>query len=63
MRVFVQMRRFFDSHKELAWEIEEIERTVTSHDEKIQLIFQAIRQLIEKKDEPAPVREPVGFGT
>jgi hypothetical protein len=61
MRAFVQIRRFYDTHKELAKKIEEIERSVSSHDEKIQLIFQAIRQLLEKKEEPAPARNPIGF--
>jgi len=61
MRAFVQMRRFFESHKELAKKIEDVEKTVSSHDEKIQLIFQAIKQMIEKKEEPLPVRNPIGF--
>jgi hypothetical protein len=61
MRAFVQMRRFFESHKELAKKIQDIESLVISHDQKIQMIFQAIKQLIEKKDEPATPRKPVGY--
>jgi hypothetical protein len=52
------MRRFLETHRELALKIEELERTVSSHDENIQLIFEIIRQLIQKKSEPM---EPVGF--
>jgi hypothetical protein len=44
MRAFVQMRRFLKTHRELALKIEELERTVSSHDENIQLIFETIRQ-------------------
>jgi len=58
MRAFVQMRRFLETHKELALKIEELEKTIGVHDENIQLIFETIRQLIEKKNEP---REPVGY--
>ena len=58
MRAFVQMRKFLETHKDLALKIEELERTVSSHDENIQLLFETIRQMIEKKREPM---EPVGF--
>ena len=58
MRAFVQMRKFLETHKDLALKIEELERTVSSHDENIQMIFETIRQMIEKKSEPM---EPVGF--
>lgn len=58
MRAFVQMRRFLETHKELAEKIEELERTVSSHDEDILLIFETIKQLMHKKSQPM---EPVGF--
>ena len=61
MRAFVQLRRFLESNKELAIKVEELEKAVAGHDEKINLIFQAIKQLIEKKDEPAPPRKPIGY--
>ena len=57
-RAFVQMRKFFETNKELAEKIEELERTVSSHDEDILLIFEAIKQLMHKKSQPM---EPVGF--
>ena len=58
MRAFVQMRKFLETHKELALKIEELERTVSSHDENISMIFETIRQLIDKKNE---LMEPIGF--
>ncbi|TSA24846.1 MAG: ORF6N domain-containing protein [Bacteroidetes bacterium] len=61
MRAFVQLRRFLESNKELTRKMEELEKAVTGHDEKIKLIFQAIKQLIEKKEEPLPPRNPIGF--
>jgi DNA-binding transcriptional MerR regulator len=61
MRAFVQLRRFLESNKELAMKMEELEKAVAGHDEKINVIFQAIKQLIEKKEEPLPERKPVGY--
>ena len=61
MRAFVQLRQFLDTNKELSRKIEELEKTVSSHDQKIQMIVQAIKQLIEKKEEPLPERRPVGY--
>ena len=58
MRAFVQMRKFLETNKELAEKIEELERTVSSHDEDILLIFETIKQLMNKKSQPM---EPVGF--
>lgn len=58
MRAFVQMRKFFETHKELALKIEELEKSISSHDEDIILIFEAIKQLMEKKNKPM---QPVGF--
>jgi len=58
MRAFVQMRKFLETHKELALKIEELERSVGVLDENVQLIFESIRQLMKKKSEPM---EPIGF--
>ncbi|MEI6436515.1 MAG: ORF6N domain-containing protein [Bacteroidota bacterium] len=61
MRAIVQLRRFLESNKELAIKMEELEKAVAGHDEKINLIFQAIKQLIKKKEEPQPERRPIGY--
>jgi len=58
MRTFVQLRKFLETHRELAMKIEELEKILGVHDENIRLIFETISQLIEKKNNP---REPVGF--
>jgi len=58
VRSFVQMRRFLETHKELALKIVELERSVGVLNENVQLIFESIRQLMQKKAEPM---EPIGF--
>ncbi len=58
MRTFVQLRKFLEENKKIIEKIDELEKTISIHDENIQLIFETIRQLIEKKSEH---RKPVGF--
>jgi ORF6N domain len=49
MRAFVQMRKFIETNKELSEKIEELERTVSSHDEDIILIFEAIKHVTRSR--------------
>jgi len=60
MRAFVHLRKFLDSNKELASKVEDLEMAVADHDEKIQMIFSAIKELIEEKENPTE-RTPIGF--
>jgi hypothetical protein len=61
MRAFVKLRQILSSHKELIHKLEELEHRVGKHDEAIQGIFEAIRQLME----PPRLKEKVveGFRT
>lgn len=58
IEVFVKFREMLSSHKELLLKFEHLEKLVVQHDDDIQAIFQALRQLIQQKSEP---REPIGF--
>lgn len=58
MRAFVKLRRILSSHKELTHKLEELERRIGKHDEAIQDIFEAIRQLME----PSSLKERVVEG-
>lgn len=59
MRAFVKLREILLSHKDLAVKLEELERKYADHDEKIQLIFSAIKQLLEPP--PSPPKAKLGF--
>ena len=61
MRGFVQFRRVLETNSVLAKKIGELELAVAGHDEKITLIFQAIKQMIEKKIEPPTPRTAIGY--
>ena len=58
MRAFVQLRKMIASHDELARKLTELEQHLEGHDEQIQAIFEAIRQLMTP---PAKPRKKIGF--
>ncbi len=59
MRAFVKLKELLLTHKELAIKIDTLERKYADHDEKIQAIFNAIKQLLEPlPEEPKP---KIGF--
>lgn len=47
VRVFISMREQLAAHKELAGKLAELEGRIAGHDESIQNLFEAIRQLVE----------------
>ena len=59
MRAFVQLRKIIGSHDELSRKFSDLERKLGDHDEQIQVIFEAIRQLMAPPDENA--RKKIGF--
>jgi hypothetical protein len=46
MRAFVRLRELIVTHKDLARKLDELERKVGQHDEKFQVVFEAIRRLM-----------------
>lgn len=56
MQTFVQVRKLLQGNKELTQKIKELEKLMgdrfTDHDKKFQMIFEAIKQLIQQKNEP-----------
>jgi len=58
MRAFVQLRKMIDSHAELSRKLSDLERKMGDHDEQIQAIFEAIRQLMAPPDKP---KKKIGY--
>jgi len=58
IEVFVKMREMLLTHKDLLLQMEEIRKKVTGQDEKIELIFNYLKQFIKEQEKP---REPIGF--
>ena len=58
MRAFVRLRQFLSAHRQLAQKLTELERRIGTHEEQIQVIFEAIRQLMTP---PEPKKRKIGF--
>jgi len=56
MRAFVKLREILLTHKDLAQKLEELERKYQLHETDIQVIFEAIKKLIEPPQEPPKSR-------
>jgi hypothetical protein len=57
VRAFVRLRELLATHKDLARKLDELERKFGEHDKQFQLVFEAIRQLMEP-----PSAEPKELG-
>jgi hypothetical protein len=58
MRAFVRLREVLQTNRELARKFDELEKRVGKHDEKIDAILEAIRQLMAPPTKP---RREIGF--
>lgn len=58
MRAFVQLRETLETNRELARKFAELEKHVGKHDEEIDAIIDAIRQLMAPSEKP---RREIGF--
>ena len=58
IEVFVKMREMLLSHKDLLLQMEEIRKRVTGQDERIELIFQYLKQFMKEQERP---RTTIGY--
>ena len=58
MRAFVKLRQMLETNRELARKFSELEKRVGKHDEEIDAILEAIRQLMAPPEKP---RREIGF--
>lgn len=58
IEVFVKMREMLLTHKDLLLQMEEIRKRVTGQDEKIELIFQYLKQFMREEERP---RTTIGY--
>jgi phage regulator Rha-like protein len=54
VRAFVKLREMLSTHKELAHKLAELERKIQNHDESIQSLIVAIRQLMAPSEPELP---------
>jgi hypothetical protein len=60
MRAFVRLRELLASHKDLARKLEELEK---KYDERFQVVFEAIRQLMASEPPGKEKKRRIGFET
>jgi len=58
VRAFIKLRDILATHQELAQRLENLELKYQEHDNELQAVFEAIRQLLSA---PAPPKRPIGF--
>jgi phage regulator Rha-like protein len=58
MRAFVRVREMLGAHRELTARLKELENSIQDHDEQIQTIFEAIRQLMTPSEKS---KKKIGF--
>ncbi|MDP2325589.1 MAG: ORF6N domain-containing protein [Gammaproteobacteria bacterium] len=58
VRVFVRLRQWAQTNRELVLRLNELERRVGANDASLQELLEAIRQLIAR---PEPTSRPIGF--
>jgi hypothetical protein len=63
MRTFVVLRQVASNYSELLRKIEEIERTMSSHDHSLVVLFEHLKKLLEEKQkrENYETRKRIGF--
>jgi uncharacterized membrane-anchored protein YjiN (DUF445 family) len=60
MRIFIKMKEILMSDKDVLLKVEKMEKKVLDQDEKIQIIFEYLKEFV--KDQKKPY-EPIGFKT
>ncbi len=59
MRTFSKLKEFLLTNKELSLRLDALEKKFGEHDEKIKIIFEAIKRLLTKPEEPP--KPKIGF--
>jgi hypothetical protein len=54
VRIFTKMREALSVHKDILLKLEKLERKLKANDEEIQLIFSALKQLLNPPQDPRP---------
>ena len=58
IRVFSRMREYLLTHKEILSKLEQLEKSISYHDESIEIIFNTLKELLKK---PENTRTTIGY--
>ena len=54
MRIFTQIREMLSTNKDILLKLEILEKKATGNDADIQMIFEALKKLLNPQQEPRP---------
>jgi hypothetical protein len=60
IRIFTRIREMLSTHKDILLKLEQLERKTDKHDDEMQMVFAALKELINP---PNPPRRRIGFKT
>lgn len=60
IRIFTRIRQMLMDNTELRLEVEKIKKKLDNHDKNMEIVFQYLDELLEKKENPAP-RKAIGY--
>lgn len=60
MRIFTRMRQILSDTVSLKWEVEEIKKKLENQDKNIELVFNYLDELINKREDHV-TRKRIGF--
>ncbi|WP_036601571.1 ORF6N domain-containing protein [Olivibacter sitiensis] len=58
MRVYTKIREMLLAHKDVSLRVEQVEKQMIKHDQKIEVLFSYLSKFIEKEDKP---RKKIGY--
>jgi phage regulator Rha-like protein len=61
VRVYAKMKELLLAHKDILLKLEQLERTTDKHDEQIEMIFNYLKKLVERVEEPKERTARIGF--
>jgi len=61
IRIFTRVRQMLTDHTELRLEIEKINKKLDNQDKNMEVVFQYIDELLDKKDQPVPKKDLIGY--
>jgi len=60
IRIFTRIRQMLMDNTELRLEVEKIKKKLDNHDKNMEIVFQYLDELLEKKENPVP-RKAIGY--
>lgn len=61
IRIFTRIRKMLTDHTELRLEIEKIKNKLNNQDKNMEVVFQYIDELLDKKGQSLPQKDPIGY--